>query len=152
MARLWVCAATCERTQEGLVTTALPLSGRKGNGDMPHKGHVVHHLEGRRLRVRVPGKRRDQVFFRDVKERLNRIEDAQVHVEPLTGSVLVYYSGSITRFFQQAADAGLSELLEIETGMPEPIAEGLQTFLSAQVKTALFVALLLFGGFKVLRV
>lgn len=118
---------------------------------MPHKGHVVHHLEGRRLRVRVLSKRRDQVFFREVKERLDSIEDVQAHVEPLTGSVLVYYSGSITQFFRQAADAGLSELLEIETGMPEPIAEGLETFLPSQLNTALFVALLLFGGFKVLH-
>ena len=118
---------------------------------MPHRGHVVHHIEGQRLRVRVTSKRRDRGFFQNVKERFNSIEGVQAHVEPLTGSVLVHYSGSLTDLLQRAADAGLSDLLEIETGIPEPIAEGMQALLPSQLKTALVVALLLLGAYRIFR-
>ena len=90
---------------------------------MPHRGHVVHHIEGQRLRVRVRSKRRDQRFFENVKERFNGIDGVQAHVEPVTGSVLVRYSGSMRELLQRAAEVGLSDLLEIETGIPDPIAE-----------------------------
>jgi hypothetical protein len=118
---------------------------------MPHKTQIVHHIEGYRIRLRTPSKRHDDAFFQNVKERLNRIEGMQASVQPLTGSVVIHYSGSLAAFFEKAAETGLSELLEIETGVPEPVAEGLQTLVPSDWKGVLFVALLIFGGLQVLR-
>ena len=118
---------------------------------MPHRGHVVHHIEGQRLRVRVKSKRRDQRFFQNVKERFNSIDGVQAHVEPVTGSILVHYSGSMRELLQRAAEVGLSDLLEIETGIPDPIAEEMQALLPSQLRIGLFVTLLLFGAYRMFR-
>ena len=117
---------------------------------MPHKTQIVHHIEGYRIRLRTPSKRHDHAFFQDVKERLNRIEGMQASVQPLTGSVVIHYSGSLAAFFEQVAEIGLSELLEIE-GVPEPVAEGLQALMPSDWKGVLFVALLVLGGVQALR-
>ena len=118
---------------------------------MAAKTQIVHYIEGHRIRLRTPSKRHDHAFFQEVKERLNRIEGMQASVQPLTGSVVIHYSGSLAAFFEQVAEIGLSELLEIETGVPEPVAEGLQAVVPSDWKRVLFVALLLFGGLQLLR-
>ena len=74
----------------------------------------------------------------------------QASVQPLTGSVVIHYSGSLAAFFEQVAEIGLSELLEIE-GVPEPAAEGLQALVPSDWKSLLFVAVLIVGGFQVFR-
>ena len=117
---------------------------------MPHKTQIVHHIEGYRMRLRTPSKRHDDAFFQDVKERLNRIEGMQASVRPLTGSVVIHYSGSLAAFFEQIAEIGLSELLEIE-GVPEPVAEGLQAVAPSDWKGVLFVALVIVGSLQVFR-
>jgi hypothetical protein len=117
---------------------------------MPHKTQIVHHIEGYRIRLRTPNKRGDHAFFQSVQERLNRIEGMQASVQPVTGSMVIHYSGSLATFFEKVAETGLSELLEIE-GVPEPVAEGLQTLIPSDWKGLLFVALLAFGGLRVLR-
>jgi hypothetical protein len=117
---------------------------------MPHKTQIVDYIKGRRIRLRTPSKCHDHAFFQDVKERLNRIEGVQAFVQPLTGSVVIYYSGSLAAFLEKVAETGLSELLEVE-GVPEPVAEGLQALVPSDWKGVLFVALLIVGGLQVFR-
>lgn len=85
---------------------------------MAHKAHVVHHSTGR-VRLRMQHKRHDAEFFRAVQERLSSIDGVQhVEVNPATGSILVRYSGEISRLIGQAMAHGLQEFAEVEFGSP----------------------------------
>jgi hypothetical protein len=51
----------------------------------------ICHLTARRLRVRIPDKRRDTAYFDDVVARLSRWQSVErVEANPLTASILVY--------------------------------------------------------------
>jgi Heavy metal associated domain 2 len=56
------------------------------------EGHIVHCTR-HRLRVRIPAKRHDKVFFSNTRDYLSRQPRVEgVEVNPLTGSVLVHAS------------------------------------------------------------
>ena len=65
--------------------------------------------------------------------------------------MVIHYSGPLRAFLEQVADVGLSELLEIETGVPEPVAEGLQELIPTDLKVVLSLGLLVFGGVQAFR-
>jgi hypothetical protein len=53
----------------------------------------ICHLTARRMRVRIPEKRRDTAFFDDIVDRLSRWQSVErVEANPLTASILVYCS------------------------------------------------------------
>lgn len=53
----------------------------------------VSHLTSSRLRVKIPDRRRDEAFFRRIAERLAAWQSIErVEINPLTASVLVYFS------------------------------------------------------------
>ena len=53
----------------------------------------ICHLTARRVRVRIPDKRRDAVFFDHIVDRLSRWQNVErVEANPLTASILVYCS------------------------------------------------------------
>jgi hypothetical protein len=55
----------------------------------------ICHLTARRMRVKIPDKRRDTAFFDDIVGRLSRRQDVErVEANPLTASILVYCSDS----------------------------------------------------------
>jgi hypothetical protein len=93
----------------------------------PPKAHLVHHIHGRRLRVRVPARRHDAAFFEDVASKLNSLDGVRAQVTPQTGSVLIHYSGDFSNLLMKAAEIGLSQLVELELGTPvaTPLIESL---------------------------
>jgi hypothetical protein len=51
----------------------------------------VTHLTPNRVRLKVPGRRRDERFFADVREQISRWPSvALVEVNPVTGSILIH--------------------------------------------------------------
>jgi hypothetical protein len=103
------------------VTDWLIAPALEDNRPMAHKGYVAHHIPGRRIRIRVPRKKRDTPFFQDAAARLNGMDGVQASVRPETGSILVHYQGDFTHLLMRAAEAGLSELIDLEMG-DEPLA------------------------------
>ena len=43
------------------------------------KAHLVHHIHGKRVRVRIPEKRHDAAFFQDVASKLNSLDGVPGH-------------------------------------------------------------------------
>ena len=77
----------------------------------------ICHMSARRLRVRVPERRRDAAFFAAVAERLLTWASVErVETNPLTASILIYCSDP-QRLFAEAAVAG-NDLFEIEFADP----------------------------------
>jgi hypothetical protein len=53
----------------------------------------ICHLTARRMRIRIPDKRRDRAFFDDICDRLSRWQSVEcIEANPLTASILVYCS------------------------------------------------------------
>lgn len=103
-----------------LAADLLIVPVREDKGCMAHKGYVVHHIPGHRIRIRVPHKKRDHVFFQTVASQLNGIEGVKASATPGTGSLLVHYHGDFAQLLVRAAEAGLSELIDLELGA-EPL-------------------------------
>lgn len=110
-----------------LATDWLIVPALENTTHMAHKGYVAHHIPGNRIRIRVPSKKRDNAFFQSVATRLNGIDGVKAAVTPETGSVLLHYQGDLGQLLISAAEAGLSELIDLEMGgeLLEPLADRL---------------------------
>lgn len=109
------------------------------------KAHIIHHIEGRRLRIRVSHKRHDRTFFRNIERRINAIDGVQAQVNPDSASVLVHYSGASTALFDKLVDAGLADVLDFELG---PIGEIASAALPLPLKLTLVAVLAVFFGYS----
>jgi hypothetical protein len=73
----------------------------------------ICHFTARRLRLRVPERRRDPAFFEAAAERLSRWPSVErVETNALTASILIYCS-DVQTLFAEAAVAG-NDLFEID--------------------------------------
>jgi|ERR1044072_4474387 hypothetical protein len=106
------------------------------------KAHITHHIEGRRLRIRVPHKRFDHAFFREIERRINTIDGVKAEVNPDAASVLVRYAGPSTALLEKLVDAGLDKVLDFELG---PIGEVASDMLPLPIKLTLVAGLVAFG-------
>jgi hypothetical protein len=106
------------------------------------KAHIVHHIEGRRMRLRVPHKRHDRTFFRHLQQRLDGIEGVKAEVNPAAASVLLHYSGASHVLLDKLVDAGLDKMLDVELG---PIGEIASEALPLPLKLVLTAGLVVFG-------
>ena len=71
----------------------------------------ISHFTARRLRIKVPEKRRNTAFFTAVAERLAAWESVEsVETNPLTGSVLIHYSDPQTLFLEAVAKNDMFEV------------------------------------------
>src|SRR5690348_12571913 len=71
----------------------------------------ISHFTTRRLRIKVPEKRRDRAFFDTVAERLAAWDTVEgVETNPLTASVLVHFSDPERLFLEAAAKNDLFDL------------------------------------------
>jgi hypothetical protein len=80
-------------------------TGAKDRNGRPPSAHLVHRTAGR-MRLRVPTKRNDQVFFADLEERLRqvpRIEKALAR--PQTAGVLLHFAEGDGDRIAKAIDA-----------------------------------------------
>ena len=76
----------------------------------------ICHLTSERVRIRISERRRDEAFFDAVKERLSRWSSVKsVEVNPITASVLVYFTGASSLFIDHQQRNDLFRLT-----MPEP--------------------------------
>ena len=88
---------------------------------MAVKAYVIHHAPGR-IRLRVPERRHQASFFADLQERLSKCGNVTAaEANPLTGGVLVRYTGEIEAVVAQALSNGLHEIVDIENS-PPPVA------------------------------
>jgi hypothetical protein len=84
---------------------------------MDAAAYVVHKMAGR-LRIRVPSKKGDSVYFGAVKDALSSLEGVEdVVVSPFTGSILVHGRASMEDVVERARSMSLFVLQE------EPAAE-----------------------------
>jgi hypothetical protein len=80
----------------------------------------ISHFTTRRLRIRVPEKRRDAEFFSTVAERLASWDAVErVETNPLTASILVYFTDAHRLLAEAAAK---NDLLDIDFDAIEPRA------------------------------
>src|ERR1700740_2836706 len=83
----------------------------------------ISHFTARRLRIKVPEKRRDSAFFDTVAERLATWDSIEgVETNPLTASVLIHFSDPERLFLEAAVK---NDLFDIDLdaafgGSPEP--------------------------------
>jgi hypothetical protein len=80
----------------------------------------ISHFTARRLRIRVPEKRRDTGFFDTVAERLASWESVErVETNPLTASVLIYFSDADRLFLEAIAKNDLFEI-DLDAALKPP--------------------------------
>ena len=71
----------------------------------------ISHFTPRRLRIRVPEKRRDRAFFDAVAERLAAWDTIEaVETNPLTASILIHFSDPERLFLETAAKNDLFDI------------------------------------------
>jgi Heavy metal associated domain 2 len=128
----------------------------------------ISHITARRLRIKVPEKRRDTVFFNTVAERLGAWDSVErVETNPLTASVLIHFSDPERLFLEAVAK---NDLFDIDfdaafgdTSQPVVTQAAVQSFETADhalrrwtqnqidMRAALFLLLLGGGVFQLLR-
>ena len=71
----------------------------------------ISHFTPRRLRIKVPEKRRDTAFFDTVAERLATWDSVErVETNPLTASILIHFSDPESLFLEAAAKNDLFDI------------------------------------------
>jgi hypothetical protein len=81
--------------------------------------HICHAVPGR-IGFRIPNKRRDTAYFCRLHEKFSSVQCIeQVNVNPLTGSLLLQYSGDLQRIMEQIKQSRL-----FEVASKAPINEG----------------------------
>jgi len=122
---------------------------------VPHDARVVHHARGR-LRIKLPAARRNRKLLQNIQEYIAPIEGVkQIEINPLTGSVLIYYDPKRHEDFHTALarHAEQSDLFRVappEVQQAEEIVETLEQdaeFLAAHSETAQSI----FSFFKALN-
>ncbi len=89
----------------------------------PADAQVCHQIPGR-FRVKVPGRRRDEVYFLNARECILRCEGViSVATQPLTASLLIRHAGNIGAIVRYAQEQGLFRL--VGNAAPTPVQAGL---------------------------
>ena len=128
----------------------------------------ISHFTGRRLRIKIPEKRRNTDFFDTVAERLATWDSVEgVETNPLTASILIHFSDPERLFLEASAKNDLFEvdLSAVFGGSSEPVVTkaAVQSFETADhalrrwtqnqidMRGVIFVLLLAGGLFQLLR-
>ena len=128
----------------------------------------ITHFTARRLRIKVPEKRRDRAFFDTVAERLATWDSIEgIEINPLTASVLIHFSDPERLFLEAATKNDLFEI-DFDSAFGDSASPGVtqaavQSFETADhalrrwtanqidMRGALFVLLLAGGVLQLLR-
>lgn len=128
------------------------------------RAHISHHVPGR-VRLRVPERRRDEAYFATLKQHVAEWPGiTNVHVNPLTASLLVFFSDA-SAALARAQDCELFDLREAEPSPPKaPIGHRARhharafdarvrelTGGRADTPSLVFMALLLAGIYQTMR-
>lgn len=130
---------------------------------MASRAYIAHTLPGR-TRLRIPGRRGDRAFFTELADRLKRSKGIDaVHVNPMTGSLLVRYDGNLDDLAKTVLGSDLGDLVQLVLSA-EPVAHRLRheiatldrrlrrlTHGELDLGTLASLALLVMAGAQVLR-
>jgi hypothetical protein len=128
----------------------------------------ISHFTARRLRIKVPEKRRDRAFFDTVAERLTSWDSVEgIETNPLTASVLIHFSDPERLFLEAALKNDLFDIdldaAFADSPQPAVTEAAVQSFETADnalrrwtanqidIRGALFFLLLAGGVFQLLR-
>lgn len=128
----------------------------------------ISHFTPRRLRIKVPEKRRDRAFFDTVAQQLATWDSVErVETNPLTASVLIHFSEPERLFLEAATKNDLFDIdldaAFVDSSKPVVTQAAVQSFQTADdalrrwtkdevdLRGALFVLLLAGGMFQLLR-
>jgi hypothetical protein len=128
----------------------------------------ISHFTARRLRIKIPEKRRNTDFFHTVAERLATWDSVEgVETNPLTASVLIHFSDPGRLFVEAAAKNDLFDIdldaAFADSSQPVVTEVAVQSFQTADhalrrwtqnqidMRGVLFVLLLAGGVFQLLR-
>lgn len=124
----------------------------------------VTHKTGARIRLKVPSKKKDNVFFASLSENIPAIEGVlSVETTPLTGSVLISHSSDPDRIIQTFVSGGVVRIENSQSGRPhlqERVSEvfnGINLALrdasgnELDLGGSVFLTLLAFGGYQIIR-
>ena len=127
----------------------------------------ISHFTARRLRIKVPEKRRDTGFFAVMAERLAGWESVdQVETNPLTASILIHFSDPQRLFLEAVAKNDMFEFdFDAVFAQPEPVINraAVQSFETADhvlrrwtdnqidIRGVLFLVLVAGGIFQLVR-
>jgi hypothetical protein len=83
----------------------------------------ISHFTARRLRIKIPEKRRDSAFFDAVADCLQTWESVErVETNPLTASVLIHFADPERLFLEAVAKNDLFEIdFDTAFSQPEPV-------------------------------
>jgi hypothetical protein len=72
---------------------------------------ILSHRSPGRLRLRIPSKKGDELFFQSLKDQLSSLSGVErVDVNPVTGSILLIHLIDMEKIVQFARDKGLFEI------------------------------------------
>lgn len=126
----------------------------------------VSHLTTGRMRVKIPEKRGDAGYFKEVEDRLRTWDSVdRVETNPLTGSILVFFSDLAELFAEHEAGNDLfsidydelaNEAVDLASRAVEAFERADKTVHhwtggTANLRTAIFASLLIGGLYQVLR-
>ncbi len=124
----------------------------------------VSHMTGTRIRLKIPSKKKDSVFFSSLAEKIPAIEGVQsVEMNPVTGSVLLLHSSDPEHIIQTFATAGFfrfesssSERAHLQGRISEAF-NGINVALKdvseneLDLGGAAFLILLALGGYQIIK-
>lgn len=98
---------------------------------MSPTAHICHAVPGR-IRFRIPNKRRDTAYFYRLHEKFSSVQCIeQVNVNPLTGSLLLQYSGDLQRIMEQIKQYRLFDVVSKSPRNEDSLAERTSASLQA---------------------
>jgi hypothetical protein len=132
-------------------------------GQLPNV-YVVHAIPGR-IRLRVPERRGDKAFFADMTARLNALPSVvSAAANPVTGSVLIQFTGTLEHLMTEAADLLAQTRLHQSPPPVRPVMDrvkeefnGLDSYLrrltggDTDAKSAVFLGLVGLSAIQLLR-
>jgi hypothetical protein len=126
---------------------------------------IVHHIKGRRLRLKIPSKKRDDGYFSELHKRLKSLKAfKQIEFNALTGSVLLI--GDHPDIQEIAEFAAQKKLFQLETAavpavpLTQKITKPITQFSSwirrfthgdLELADVLFLGLMTFGIIEIIR-
>ena len=87
---------------------------------MPPKAHITHKMKGR-TRLRIPARRGDAAYFRQVETKLESVPGIQeVSANPTTGSVLIHHEENTAALVQHVMELRLFQIVPPEVEALNP--------------------------------
>jgi hypothetical protein len=85
---------------------------------MHPKAHISHQTKGR-LRIKIPAKKGDQLFFASLKDSLAKLKDiSEIRTNHVTGSALILHSSDTASIRKFAEEGNLFKMIDTAISHP----------------------------------